>query len=163
MVMGENRAFAQHYREVFRFVRRRVGSVDDAKDVTQEVYASAAAALGSAAEGSSPPLAWLYTVAQRRIVDEARRKARRGTVSLELVEPESPARDYGDEVREALISELAAMPEGQRRVLVGRLLRGQSFAELASELGVSEEACRMRFMRALQHLRETFEEEGLRP
>jgi RNA polymerase sigma-70 factor (ECF subfamily) len=163
MVMGEDRAFGQHYRDVFRFVRRRVGSVEDAQDVTQEVFASAAAALGSAAETSSPSLAWLYTVAQRRIVDEMRRTARRRTVPLELVEPSSPASDYGDAIRESLVAQLDAMPDGQRRVLVGRLLRGQRFSELAGELGVSEEACRMRFMRALQHLRETFEKEGLKP
>ena len=152
-----------HYRKVFRFVRRRVGSAEDAEDVTQEVFANAAAALnGSAPE--SPSLAWLYTVARRRIIDQLRRPDRSPALSLELV-GETAATDhaYGEEVARALDAALASMPEGQRWVVVGRLLRGRSFADLGRELGASEEACRMRFMRGLQHLREEFEKEGLKP
>jgi len=33
------------YRDIFRFVRRRVASVEDAEDTTQEVFADAAEAL----------------------------------------------------------------------------------------------------------------------
>lgn len=152
-----------HYRKVFRFVRRRVGSAEDAEDVTQEVFANAAAALGGNAP-ESPTLAWLYTVARRRIVDQLRRPDRSRAVSLELV-GETAAADhaYGEAIGRALDAALATMPEGQRRVVAGRLLQGRSFAELGRELGASEEACRMRFMRGLQHLREEFEKEGLRP
>lgn len=150
------------YRRVLRFVRRRVGSTEDAEDLTQEAFASAAAWL-ERSESSSPTLAWLFTVAKRRIVDEARRRGGSQTVPLELVgEPMAPA-IYGDEVARALGAALASMPEGQRRVVIGRLLRGASFAELSRQVGASEEACRMRFMRGLQHLRDEFEKEGLKP
>jgi RNA polymerase sigma factor (sigma-70 family) len=152
-----------HYRKVFRFVRRRVGSAEDAEDVTQEVFANAAALLEST-ERDSPTLAWLYTVARRRIVDELRRRDRARAVSLELVEdPAAPDDGYGEQVAQVLDVALASMPEGQRRVVLGRLLQGRSFVDLGGELAVSEDACRMRFMRGLQHLREEFEKEGLKP
>jgi DNA-directed RNA polymerase specialized sigma24 family protein len=38
-----------------------------------------------------------------------------------------------------------------------------SFAAIGRELGLSEGACRMRFMRGLRDLREEFEKEGLEP
>ena len=44
-----------------------------------------------------------------------------------------------------------------------RLLEGRSFAEIGDALGVTEEACRMRFMRGLEQLRTDFEKEGLNP
>lgn len=44
-----------------------------------------------------------------------------------------------------------------------RLLEGRSFAEIGDALGVTVEACRMRFMRALEQLRTDFEKEGLNP
>jgi RNA polymerase sigma factor (sigma-70 family) len=161
--MGEH-ALRDQYREVLRFVRRRVRSDETAEDVTQEVFADAASALVRSTDASPPTLAWLYTVAGRRIVDEARRRrARHATVPLELVEDPAAPAVYGDEVAQALRAGLASMPEGQRLVVTGRLLRGRSFADLARELGASEEACRMRFMRGLQHLRSVFEEEGLQP
>jgi RNA polymerase sigma factor (sigma-70 family) len=160
--MWERGLVAGHYREVFRFVRRRVASVEEAEDLTQEVFASAAVALAGSAREAPPPLAWLYTVARRRIVDEARRRSRSPSVPLELVVGELAARDgYGELVGRTLRAGLVSMPEGQRFVVVGRLLQGRSFAELARELSLSDDACRMRFMRGLQHLRETFEKEGL--
>lgn len=153
----------ESYWRVLRFVRRRVGSVEDAEDLTQEVFANAAARLdGRGTE--SPALAWLYTVAKRRIADEARRASRSRVVPLGLVvEPAAAEVSYGAEVGKALAASLATMPEGQRRVVVGRLLQGRSFADLGREFGTSEEACRMRFMRGLQHLRAEFTEEGLQP
>jgi RNA polymerase sigma-70 factor (ECF subfamily) len=153
----------EQYRKVLRFVRRRVGSAEDAEDVTQEVFANAAAVLDGS-KVSSPTLAWLYTVARRRIADELRRPDRSRTVSLEVVgDPATVESDYGDEVARALEVAVAAMPEGQRRVVLARLVQGRSFAEIAREVGASEDACRMRFMRGLQHLREEFEKEGLEP
>lgn len=152
-----------HYRRVWRFVRRRAASVQDAEDLTQEVFANAAASL-EACETDSGALAWLYTVAQRRLADEARRRGRLRLASLELVaDPAAPEDRYGTEVAQALEAALSKMPEGQRRVVLGRLIQGQSFAALGSESGITEEACRMRFMRGLQLLREEFTKEGLEP
>src|SRR5438874_9195215 len=105
---------AEHYRRVFRFVRRRVGSTDLAEDVTQEVFASMASSLATSAKAAAPPLAWLYTVARHRIADEARRLARSPAVSLELVEPAEARTDaYGGEVARALDAAIASLPEGQ--------------------------------------------------
>lgn len=152
-----------NYRRVLRFVRRRVETAEDAEDLTQEVFANAARRLDSSTS-DSPTLAWLYTVARRRIVDEARRRGVPRAVPIELVpERAAPTDRYGGEVARVLEVGLSTMPEGQRLVVVGRLLRGRAFADLASELEMSEEACRMRFMRGLQHLREEFETEGVEP
>jgi RNA polymerase sigma-70 factor (ECF subfamily) len=151
------------YRTLLRFVRRRVASVEDAEDLAQEVFANAAASLANRG-ADSPTLAWLYTVARRRIVDEARRRGRSQTVSLELVgDPAAAEARYGVEVARTLDAALATMPDVQRRIVLGRLVQGMSFAAIGRELGLSEEACRMRFMRGLRDLREEFEKEGLEP
>jgi RNA polymerase sigma-70 factor (ECF subfamily) len=151
------------YREIFRFVRRRVGSSSDAEDLTQEVFASAAAAVIASSETAPPTLAWLYTVARRRLADAARRK-RLDTVPLELVRaPEASVDEYGLDVARALETALRSLPEGQRRVVLMRLVGGRTFEEIATELGATEEACRMRFMRGLRQLRTELEKEGMSP
>ena len=160
---AETRSMPDQYRRVLQFVRRRVGSAEEAEDLTQDVFANAAAALHGRGAGS-PSLAWLYTVARRRMVDEARRRGRSQTVPLELVgDPAAPESAYGNEIACALDAALLRMPEGQRRVVIGRLIQGRSFADLGRELGLTEDACRMRFMRGLQDLREEFAKEGLEP
>jgi len=55
----------------------------DAEDVTQETFASAIETLARSGEGAGPTIGWLYTVASRRLVDEARRR-RLETVPLEV-------------------------------------------------------------------------------
>lgn len=152
-----------HYGEIFRFIRRRVASSADAEDLTQEAFASAAEALARSADTVSPTLGWLYTVARRRLIDEARRR-RSSIVPLELVrDVEAPRDQYGGNVARALESALDALTKAQRTVVVLRLLEGWSFAEIAGKVGATEEACRMRFMRGLEQLRTEFEKEGLNP
>lgn len=152
-----------HYSDVFRFVRSRVSSRADAEDVAQEAFLSAAEALARSAATAPPSLGWLYTVARRRLIDEARRR-RVETVPLELVrDAQSRADEYGGRVAGVLVAALATLAETQRTVVVLRLLEGRSFAEIGGALGASEAACRVRFMRGLEQLRVEFEKEGLTP
>jgi len=153
------RAFRRHYGHVYRYVRRRTGDHHRAEELTQQVFADAAASLRDA---ESPPLAWLYTVAKRRFADEARRRARGEPLALEAV-PRVESRDYGRDVGAALRRGLARLPAGQEQVVVLKLLRGLRFAEIGELVGVSEDAAKMRFVRALEALRSELEEGGIEP
>lgn len=150
-------AFRRHYRQIYGFVRRRSPSEVDAEDITAEVFADAAVALERFEAGSSPVLAWLYTVAKRRLADEARRRLR-GDVSLAPVAP-----TYPPDVARALSRALTALPAAQRDVVVLKLIRGLSFREIARMLGATEAACKMRLSRGLDRMRQSLEEEGVGP
>lgn len=154
-------AFERHYATVYRFVRRRTAGRAEAEDLTQEVFAAAVAALGEARVESPPPLAWLYTVAQRRLIDAGRR----GRISCVQAEADAATRDteYGSEVAGTLARAVAALPESQRDVVVAKLWEGRSLAEIAKRLGASEAACKMRFARGLAQLRDHLKEEGVEP
>lgn len=154
-------AFRRHYEHVYRYVRRRTRDHHRAEDLTQQVFADAVATLR---ESSSPPLAWLYTVARRRFADEARRDAvARRVNGLRVAGEVSESREYGAEAAAALGSAIERLAPGQREVVVLKLLRGITFAEIGARLGISTEAAKMRFTRALEALRTELEEEGFRP
>lgn len=152
------------YDEVFRFVRRHTRSDGEAEEITQSVFAQAAARLDAVKPCSPPSLAWLYTVAQRRLIDHARRRRSQG-IALPLEEDTSGASEpvYGSEVATALRKALAELPSTQREVVVLRLVEGRHFGEIAERLGVTEAACKMRFVRGLASVREVFEREGIEP
>jgi RNA polymerase sigma factor (sigma-70 family) len=152
-------AFRRHYGDVYRFVRRRTRDHHRAEELTQQVFADASASLR---ESSSPALAWLYTVAQRRFADEARR-SRRERIGSAAEDGESSLAEYGQGVADALRRALARLPEAQRQLVVLRLLRGARFAEIGTLLGISEDAAKMRFVRALQAVRAELELEGIEP
>jgi len=156
-------ALRGQYREILRFVRRRTDTSVDAEDVTQEVFADAAHALQRSADAAAPTLAWLYTVARRRLIDKARR-TRLETVPLELApDPVASNFEYSSLVASTLYAALSTLPEAQRSVVILRLLEGWSFGEISAYLAVTEDACRMRFMRGLEQLRVEFERGGLTP
>src|SRR5919106_4820116 len=95
------RAFRDHYAHVVAFLRRRTRSSDDAEELAQTVFAQAAESLTP--NGRAPVPAWLYTVARRRLVDEARRRSRLGgAVSLDALPLAASERQYGGEGAGAL-------------------------------------------------------------
>lgn len=150
-------AFRRHYRDVYGFVRRRTASADEAEEITAEVFEAAVAGLDRFQPGPTPVLAWLYTVARRRLADEARRRSR----APHAIAP--PEAGYGADVAAAVRAAIGALPEAQRRVVVLKLVRGLSFAEIAEREGCTEAACKMRLSRALDALRLQLERQGVEP
>jgi RNA polymerase sigma-70 factor (ECF subfamily) len=156
-------AFRRHYGQIYRFVRRRAGSREDAEDVTQDVFVAAAAGLDDFKPGATPVLAWLYTVAQRRLADEARRSARLAAAQPPLPPASPNGLAYGAEVGRALRAALGRLPEPQRRIVAMKLLEGRTFADIAARLDTTEAAAKMRLARALARLRDELAEEGIEP
>jgi RNA polymerase sigma-70 factor (ECF subfamily) len=153
-------AFRRHYGHVYGYFRRRLGDPERAEELTQDVFAAAAAALPEERPGDPPVLAWLYTVARRRFADEARRRSReRRLVALLPTRGSSEYEPIAGALREAL----AALPGGQAQVVVLKLIRGLTFAEIGAEVGLTEAAAKMRFVRALEQLRADLGERGIEP
>jgi RNA polymerase sigma factor (sigma-70 family) len=152
------------YEQIYRYVRRRSRTVEDAEDVTQQVFADAAAAL-ELAKGRQPRvLGWLYRVAQRRLADEARRAIRVRERKREALDvAPTPASAYGRSVARAIGDAIGGLPQSQRQVVVMRLLEGRSFGAIAHRLDVTEAAAKMRFVRGLEAVRESLRREGIEP
>jgi RNA polymerase sigma-70 factor, ECF subfamily len=159
-------AFRRHYAQIYRYVRRRSATHEDAEDLAQMVFVEAAARLDQFKPGATPVLAWLYTVAQRRLADAARRARRGGEALAELDSDRLRVIDgaeYGLGVARAIGRAISDLPERQRRVVMMKLLEGRSFAEISAQLGATEAACKMRFARGLEALRDRLEQEGMGP
>lgn len=159
-------AFRRHYEQVYRFLRRRTESDEVAEDLAQAVFADAAARLHQLEREGPPVLAWLYTVARRRLVDRARESERQGTLaSLDdaRARPIEATLEYGAQLAGVIGASIRALPDGQRQVVVMKLLEGRSFAEIAERSGASEAACKMRFSRGLEALRTELSRRGVDP
>jgi RNA polymerase sigma-70 factor (ECF subfamily) len=156
-------AYRDYRGHVYRFLLRRTRNSHEAEELTQRVFADAASAL----EDEEPPrslLSWLYTVAERRLVDEIRRgvSARRGLILLRPPE-EAPDLAYSAEILAGVRQALANLPEDQRRIVVMKVLEGRSFAEIAREFEISEAACKMRLSRAITQVKSDLRKQGLGP
>jgi len=157
-------AFRRHHAQIYRYLRRRTGDADRAQDLAQEVFADAAAALSPGDWRPASMLAWLYTIAQRRFADEARRwRHSSNGVPLDDFLDEVPGPDYGPDLARSLREAISRLSPNQQQVICMKLLRGSSFFDIATAMQVSEAAAKMRFQRALHALRADLERQGIAP
>ncbi|MEA2466290.1 MAG: hypothetical protein QOJ57_416 [Thermoleophilaceae bacterium] len=154
--------FYRRYREVLlAYCVQRVPSPELAADLMAESFT---AALIAVHEGNRPlpdvPVAWLFTIAHRKLIDSHRRgrvedEARR---RLELeplsIDDADIARIEEIACRTDVATELAlALPSDQFEALRARVLEERSYPDIARELRCSEAVVRKRVSRALRALR----------
>ncbi len=109
-------AFRHHRTEIYRYLRRRTKSSDQAEELTQQVFADAAITLSRMDAGPGSVLGLLYTIARRRFADEARRNGQHGEqVPLQDVGDELPAPEYGSELAHAIREAIAQSAKRPRR------------------------------------------------
>jgi len=168
-----NRSFREIYERfhpgVLRFLSRIVGE-EEAEDVAQEVFLRVDRGL-EGFRGESSMGTWIYRIARNAALDRLRsRPAWLESVCQlrEHVSNEDPAdvmsqlpderaslERYliGKEMSECIRGRIRNLPESYRRVLILSELVGMTNAEIASALGVSEGAVKIRLHRARSLLR----------
>jgi RNA polymerase sigma factor (sigma-70 family) len=154
---GQERAFeaiVHRYRSPLERYCTRALSRSQGEDVVQQVLLKAWEALSNGAEVRSLR-PWLFRIAQTTIIDTVQHS---GFDYDELADSLSPLDEPDSEferravIRQTLMG-LAALPEAQREALLRTAIVGQSRAEIAQALGVSEGAVRQLLYRARTSLR----------
>ena len=138
-----------HARELHRFLVGLVGPVE-AEDCLQETFMSALRAYSRLRHGDNLR-AWLFTIAQRKATDAARRRIRRPTTELDGVEP--AAASDAEPADEVLWSTVRALPSKQRVAIVHRFVLDLPYAEIGVRMGTSEVAARQNVSAGIKRLR----------
>ncbi len=156
--------FNRYYPEIFAYLRYRTASPEDAEDLAATVFERAVRHIRSYRETGRGIGAWLQRIASNLVVDYYRRRSVPGRQAEPLpARLEDPAIsplehalrvDTVEEVRRAL----AQLPESQQNVLIYRFLLGYNLAETAQIMGKSVNAIKALQHRALQRLREVWEQ-----
>lgn len=164
-VKGEH-LFRHEYGRLLAVLSRRVG-VQHLEAVEDAVQSAMMAALQSWQVDGEPtnPSAWLYRVAQRRLIDELRRRAGRGRI-LAQHSGELGAASSNDmqepflsgEVRDSMLRMLfvccdGSIPLESQLVFALKTLCGFNVGEIAERLFMSESNVYKRLARARQRLR----------
>ncbi len=165
--LGDADSFAQLYdgyvERVYRYVYFRVSDDLTAEDLTSQVFLKAWENLDRYQSGSSPFVAWLYTIARNQVIDHYR--THKESVPLDeisalpasgrTVDEQVEARFDLDTMRDAL----QFLTEEQQQVLILKFIVGMKTDEIAQTIGRKEGAVRALQMRALQTLSKYLEEE----
>lgn len=165
--------FESVYRETYglitAYAARRCDSPQDAADVVAETYAIAWRRIGEVPDGEQATL-WLYGVARKVLANHYRVEVRRQSLSVELdaemADLYQAAPDSGVELA-AIAHIFRTLPEADRELLSLVAWEGLDRNQIATMLGVSRNAVRIRlhrarrrFARALAEADVHFEPEG---
>jgi RNA polymerase sigma-70 factor, ECF subfamily len=157
--------YRRHCEAVLAFHAQRVRDPEQAADLTAETFAAALLAVHDRSrELPDAPVAWLFTIAHRKLIDSYRRGRveadARGELGLAPLALDDQDIERIIEVSAStdVASELAAhLPSDQFHALRARVLDEREYADIARELECSEAVVRMRVSRALKKLRTAME------
>jgi RNA polymerase sigma factor (sigma-70 family) len=159
--------YRRYERPLLAFFVRRTGQADLAADLTAETFAAALAGRASYHPGA-PIDAWLFGIAQhklidslrrRRVEDEARRRVGMEPMRLDDHDLDRIEATAGPRVDVNRI--LAELPADQREAVRARILDERSYPEIAVELRCSEAVVRKRVSRGLARLRHQLDRRAL--
>ena len=153
--------FDEHAPGLWRFLARQVDAAC-AEDLVAETFLAA----WSARDGYRPERgsvrAWLYGIAVNLLRRHHRTQAQQQRLSQRLSGHPAPADGGEDRIAErldartqvqALAAAIAALPDGDRDVLLLSSLAGLDQREVAAALGIPEGTVRSRLHRVRRHLR----------
>ena len=167
--LGEAWALETLYRTyagaVAGYVRARTSS--EAEDLVSEVFTSALTSLDRFTGGEADFRGWLFTIAQRRVVDDLRRRSRR--VETTSYDPETDDRVVGsaeltslDRLGEQWVRRvLGELAPDQRDVLLLRILGDLTLEQVAEALDKSVGAVKQLQRRGLIAAARIVEREGV--
>jgi len=162
---GDRAAYASLLKEILPILKRRVQSrlgflpIMDREDIVQEILLSLHAARATY-DPKRPFIPWLMSIAQNRMIDNARRNSRR--LNNEVLVDEFPAHLADDNAGEpasesinakALQHAISGLPSGQRQALELIKFRETSLKEASALTGMSIGALKVSVHRATKTLR----------
>ncbi|MBI5303298.1 MAG: sigma-70 family RNA polymerase sigma factor [Chloroflexi bacterium] len=160
---GFGELFDAHYKRIYVYAYRRVGSREIAEDIAASVFEDALRDIKRLRWQDKPLVAWLYRIASRRVVDFYR--ARRDHIALDQIAARASDDNPNDAVTRA--DEFAAVRRGIARLSDRdrEIIRLAYFDELSGEdlaamLGCSANSAYVRLHRALAKLRKVLLDEA---
>jgi RNA polymerase sigma-70 factor (ECF subfamily) len=149
------------YAGTYTLALRLTGNEDDARDVVQDAYLRAYRAL-SGFRGDAQFTTWLYRITANCAATTLHKRRRTRTEVLPddaqivdlRVDRDPEWRAAADDERASVAAALSKLPTRLRQVIVLRDIYDLPHSAIASELGISEAAAKVRLHRARRRLKE---------
>ncbi len=154
------RIYEQHRLSVYRYLRARTGSEQDALDLAADTFERAWGSLAGFRRRDGGVQAWLLRIARNAAIDAHRR--RRPTVDLadadlQLLRATVEA-DRLEGERADILDLVGRLPEDQREALLLRYAGGLTAREIGVVIGKREGAVQKQIERGLAALREALDD-----
>jgi RNA polymerase sigma-70 factor (ECF subfamily) len=157
-------AYDMYLDDIYRFIFFKVGSAEDAQDITSRVFLKTWNQVRENKLGDKKTLkALLYTIARNAVIDHYRNSANAATVDIDnrnnKVDIPDSERDMAkqaeiDSDMEIVREKMKELKDEYREILILRYINELSFGEIASITGRSKNNARVISHRALKALKD---------
>jgi RNA polymerase sigma-70 factor (ECF subfamily) len=154
MLVDFHNLFERHSQDVFRFTLYLSGNPSLAEEITQETFVRAWVTSSEIRGGTVR--AYLLTIARNLFLAEKKRRARQVDLDDNLIDPKPGPQAVAEDRMEldAVLEALQAIPEIDRSALLMHVQDGLPYAAIATALGLSIAAIKVRIHRARNKLRQ---------
>ena len=145
---------AEHHQVVYRYAYRLTGSVQDAEDLTQQVFLTAQQKSGQVRQQESVR-GWLFAILRNYFLKscQKRRPMSAGSLSLNIDAIPAPIPNEGAVDQERLQAALNELPPKYRLVLTMFYFEDASYRDIADQLELPIGTVMSRLARAKAYLR----------
>jgi len=152
--------YDRHVKAVLSELRHRGLPIEEALDLTAEVFATALLASRRYRPGEAPARAWLFGIARNKLAHRRRRAAIETRARRRLGMPRLTYSDEALERAEEMLSDEASvftngtadLPTAEREAVVARVIEERDYEEIAAATGATPAAIRQRVSRGLAKL-----------
>lgn len=160
-----NRLFGEYQQRFIRYAVSYIADAAAAEDIVMESFVSAWSRREALTEGSFPP--YTLTIVKNKCLNYLRAQgvrmraaqdihthgARMLRIRIETLQASDPEELFSEEARRLVERTLSEMPERTREIFVRSRFRGQSYKEIAAELGTTVKSVEFEVSKAMKRLR----------
>lgn len=160
---GDKDAFGKIYdlllERVYRFVYFRVGSKEDAEDLTEIIFVKIWKNISSYKQKGISFEAWVFRIARNTVIDHYRTKKQKITLNediKETVQDESPTPEdilHDKMLKEVIFAKMKELPDSYREIIILKFIEEKDNKEISDILEKPIDHIRVLQSRALKALK----------
>ncbi len=155
-MLSKEEIYKQYRDKVFGYVKNHVNSIDDAEDITSDIFVKIYSNLDTYDESKASLSTWIYSMTSNTVIDFYRTNHVHSEIPEDLTDEKSTIEEeiLNNESLELLANALTSLPQEQMDIIVLRYYKGLTLQEVAAKMKLSYGVTKLRHREALGRLRE---------
>lgn len=155
-MLSKEEIYTQYRDKVFGYVKNHVNSIEDAEDITSDIFVKIYSKIDTYDESKASLSTWIYSMTSNTVIDFYRTNHIHSEIPEDLTDEKSTIEDeiLNNESLELLANALTQLPQEQMDIIVLRYYKGLTLQEIAAKMNLSYGVTKLRHREALGRLRD---------
>jgi RNA polymerase sigma-70 factor (ECF subfamily) len=155
-MLSQEEIYLKYKDTVFGYVKNHVNSIEDAEDITSDIFIKIYSKLDTYDESKAALSTWIYSMTSNTVIDYYRTNHIHSEIPEDLTDERSSIEDevLTKESLEALADALEQLPQELRDIIILRYYKGLSLQDIAGKMNLSYGVTKLRHREALGKLRD---------